>query len=48
MSMNFEHARTNMVGQQVRSWEVLDERILDLFKQVHREDFVPDRYRFGF
>jgi len=43
--MNFEHARTNMVGQQVRSWEVLDERILDLFNQVHREDFVPDRYR---
>lgn len=43
--MNFEHARTNMVGQQVRSWQVLDERILDLFKQVHREDFVPVQYR---
>ncbi len=45
MSMNFEHARSNMVGQQVRSWEVLDERILALFKQMRREDFVPERYR---
>ena len=45
MSMNFEHARTTMVGQQVRPWDVLDERILTLFEQVHREDFVPENYR---
>lgn len=45
MSMSFDRARTNMVGQQVRSWEVLDKRILTLFEQVHREDFVPARYR---
>jgi len=43
--MSFDRARTNMVGQQVRSWEVLDKRILTLFEQVHREDFVPARYR---
>jgi protein-L-isoaspartate(D-aspartate) O-methyltransferase len=43
--MNFEHARTNMVGNQVRSWEVLDDSILALFKQVHREDFVPGQYK---
>ena len=45
MSMNFDRARTNMVGQQVRSWEVLDKQILALFEEVHRENFVPDRYR---
>ena len=45
MSMNFERARTNMVGQQVRTWDVLDERILTLFEQVHREDFVSENFR---
>ena len=45
MSMNFEQARFNMVEQQVRPWEVLDERVLDLLEKTHREDFVPVRYR---
>lgn len=45
MSMNFEQARFNMVEQQVRTWEVLDERVLALFEKIHREDFVPVRYR---
>jgi len=45
MSMNFEQARFNMVEQQVRPWEVLDERVLALLENTHREDFVPVRYR---
>lgn len=45
MSMNFEQARFNMVEQQVRPWEVLDERVLTLLQKTHREDFVPVRYR---
>lgn len=45
MSMNFERARFNMVEQQVRPWDVLDSRVLDLLEKVHREDFVPVRYR---
>ncbi len=45
MSMNFEQARFNMVEQQVRPWEVLDERVLALLEKIHREDFVPVRYR---
>lgn len=45
MTMNFERARFNMVEQQVRPWEVLDGRVLDLFERIHREDFVPVRYR---
>lgn len=45
MSMSFERARFNMVEQQVRPWEVLDSRVLGLLEAVHREDFVPVRYR---
>ncbi len=45
MNMNFERARFNMVEQQVRPWEVIDERILAQMEAIHREDFVPVRYR---
>lgn len=45
MTLNFERARFNMVEQQVRPWEVLDSRVLRLFEDIHREDFVPLRYR---
>jgi protein-L-isoaspartate(D-aspartate) O-methyltransferase len=43
--MNFEQARTNMVEQQIRTWEVLDQAVLDLLYVVPREDFVPLSYR---
>ena len=45
MALNIEQARFNMVEQQVRTWEVLDPRVLDVLKTVPREDFVPTRYR---
>ena len=40
-----EHARFNMVEQQIRPWEVLDPQVLDLLFRVHREDYVPEQYR---
>lgn len=43
--MNFEQARFNMVEQQIRPWDVLDARVLTVLDSVHREDFVPIRYR---
>ena len=43
--MNFEQARSNMVEQQIRTWEVLDQAVLDLLYAVPREDFVPPPYR---
>jgi len=43
--MNLEQARTNMVEQQIRTWEVLDQDVLDLLYTVPREDFVPPSYR---
>ena len=39
--MNLEQARTNMVEQQIRPWEVLDQDVLDLLYTVPREEFVP-------
>jgi len=39
--MNLEQARSNMVEQQIRTWEVLDEDVLDLLYTVPREEFVP-------
>ncbi len=43
--MDFEKARYNMIEQQVRPWEVLDQDVLDLLAEIHREDFVPAAYR---
>jgi len=43
--MNIEQARFNMVEQQVRPWDVLDQRVLDAISDVPREDFVPMAYR---
>ena len=43
--MNFEQARFNMVEQQIRPWEVLDQSVLDLLFVVKREEFVPAAYR---
>jgi protein-L-isoaspartate(D-aspartate) O-methyltransferase len=43
--MNIEQARFNMVEQQIRPWEVLDQQVLDLLYVVRREDFVPEAYR---
>ncbi len=45
MSLNLEQARFNMVEQQVRTWDVLDPRVLEVLSEVPREDFVPSRYR---
>lgn len=43
--MNFEVARTQMLGQQLRAWEVLDDRVLRAFAETPRENFVPSDYR---
>ncbi|ROR34755.1 protein-L-isoaspartate O-methyltransferase family protein [Inmirania thermothiophila] len=43
--MDLERARYNMIEQQVRPWEVLDQRVLDTLAKVPREHFVPEPYR---
>lgn len=36
-----EMSRFNMIEQQIRPWNVLDPRVLELLKKVKREQFVP-------
>ena len=43
--MNLEQARANMVEQQIRTWEVLDQEVIDLLYAVPREQFVPPKHR---
>lgn len=43
--LDVEHARYNMVEQQIRPWNVLNQQILDLMGQMPREDFVPPALR---
>ncbi len=44
-SMDFEQARYNMVEQQIRPWDVLDQDVLDLLYVVPCEEFVPEAFK---
>lgn len=44
-SLNLEHARNNMIQQQLRPWEIIDNDVLNAMQSVPREDFVPLQYR---
>jgi protein-L-isoaspartate(D-aspartate) O-methyltransferase len=37
-------AREQMIEQQIRSWHVLDENVLNILRKVPREHFVPQQY----
>lgn len=43
--MNLEQARFNMIESQIRTWDVLDQTVLDALDTVKRETFVPLAYR---
>jgi protein-L-isoaspartate(D-aspartate) O-methyltransferase len=43
--MNVEQARFNMIEQQIRPWNVLDQGVLSLLAVVKREDFVPAAHK---
>ena len=43
--MNFEQARSNMIEQQIKPWDVPNQSVLDLISEIHREDFMPDEYK---
>jgi protein-L-isoaspartate(D-aspartate) O-methyltransferase len=45
MNAKTEAARRQMIDQQVRTWSVLDPRVLDALGAVPRERFVPEAYR---
>ncbi len=43
--MNLSVAREQMINQQLRTWDVLNDTILDTVRAIGREQFVPERYR---
>ncbi len=43
--MDLEQTRFNMVAQQIRTWNVLDDNVLDLLYKIKREEFVPAENR---
>lgn len=43
--IDFTDARHKMVEQQVRPWDVLDQKVLSLLARSAREDYVPAQYR---
>ena len=45
MTIDYAQARDAMVEQQVRPWDVLDARVLEVLGTLPREDFVPEAYR---
>lgn len=44
MSARAEIARMQMVEQQVHTWDVFDERVLEVMRKVKREQFAPRRF----
>ena len=45
MNLDFQAAREQMIRQQLRTWNVLDERVLNAVRKVPREKFVPAAYQ---
>jgi protein-L-isoaspartate(D-aspartate) O-methyltransferase len=45
MTFDYEKAREAMVEQQVRPWDVLDTRVLEVLTALPRDAFVPPAYR---
>ncbi len=45
MAIAYEQARYNMVQQQIRPWQVTEERVLAVLSEIPRERFVPEAYR---
>ncbi len=43
--MNLEQARQNMIAQQIRTWDVLDNDVLQTLVDIRREAFVPAAYQ---
>jgi len=43
--MNYETARNQMLSQQIRAWDVLDQQVLDTLRNTPRELFVPEKDR---
>lgn len=45
MNLNLDRARNNMVEQQIRPWAVLNQTVLNTFRFLPREKFVPAQWQ---
>ncbi len=43
--MDFALAKYNMIQSQLRTWDILDQKVLDTFSLLNREDFVPAKFK---
>ena len=43
--MDIESARQNMVDCQIKTWDVFDSAVIEAFRRIKREDFVPLKYK---
>lgn len=44
MSSHLDQCRYNMVEQQVRPWDVLDDKVLNTLETIPRDQYVPAQY----
>ncbi len=42
---NRDHMRFNMIEQQIRPWNVLNQRVLNAFEVINRDDFVAEAHK---
>ena len=45
MQSHLDQCRYNMVEQQVRPWDVLEPRVIEVLNTIPREDFMPEQYK---
>lgn len=43
--MDFRRAKQNMIDSQLRTWDIIDQRVLDTFLLLDRQDFVPPKFK---
>ncbi len=42
--MDFNQAKRNMIDSQLRTWDVIDQQVLDTFLLIDRQEFTPKKY----
>ena len=43
--MNTSATRMNMIKQQLRTGDVLNDKILELYNEIARDEFVPSQFQ---
>ena len=43
--MNSELAQRNMINSQIKTWNVFGTRVIEVFEQINRQNFVPSKYK---